>query len=99
MAVTRWKTLWRMEDMFLPPTVDYLFLHCGTNNLHSSSPKDIADGILAIGKKETGRFKGFCPWSPALRSRCIDTDKIQCSRDKGFEAENPGRFLLYGRRL
>ena len=49
MAATRWKTLWRMEDMFLPPTVDYLFVHCRTNNLHSSSPKDIADGILAIG--------------------------------------------------
>ena len=41
--------LWWMEDMLLPPTVDYLFLHCGTNNLRSLSPKDIADGILATG--------------------------------------------------
>ena len=41
--------LWRMEDMVLPPTVEYLFIHCGTNNLECSSPKDIADGILAIG--------------------------------------------------
>ena len=41
--------LWRMEDMELPPTVDYLFLHCGTNNIGSSSPNDIADGVLAIG--------------------------------------------------
>ena len=41
--------LWRMEDMELPPTVEYLFIHCGTNNLCTSSCKDIADGILATG--------------------------------------------------
>ena len=52
LAATRWKTFcggWRICCSPPPPTVDYLFLHCGTNNLHSSSHKDIADGILAIG--------------------------------------------------
>ena len=41
--------LWRMEDMDLPPTVEYLFIHYGTNNLCTSSCKDIADGILSTG--------------------------------------------------
>ena len=34
-----------MEDMELPLTVEYLFIHCGTNNLCTSSCKDIEDGI------------------------------------------------------
>ena len=51
--------LWRIEDMEFPP-VEYLFLHCGTNNMRSSSPKDIADGILSIGvmaKKQQAELK------------------------------------------
>ena len=30
-------SLWRLEDLELPPSVDFLFLHCGTNNIYSSS--------------------------------------------------------------
>ena len=41
--------LWRIEDTNLPPTLECFFVHCGTNNIGSSSPKDIADGILSIG--------------------------------------------------
>ena len=41
--------LWHMEDMDLPPTVGYLFIHYGTNNLCTSSCKDIADGMLSTG--------------------------------------------------
>ena len=41
--------LWRVEDLELPSSLTYLFLHCGTNNLSRSSPRDIADGILSIG--------------------------------------------------
>ena len=40
--------LWRMEEKELPPTVEYLFIHCETNKLCTSSCKDIADGILAL---------------------------------------------------
>ena len=81
--------LWRMEDMLLPPTVDFLFLHCGSNNLHPSSPIDIADGILAIGimaKRKRAYLK------------VIVGDFLHCDQEaisssvaeiKGFEAENP----------
>ena len=41
--------LWRIEDMLLPKSLNYLFVHCGTNNLLVSCPRDICDGILAIG--------------------------------------------------
>ena len=35
--------------MDLPTTLEVLVLHCGTNNLLFSSPKNIADGVLSIG--------------------------------------------------
>ena len=41
--------LWRVEDLELPSSLTHLFLHCGTNNLSRSSPRDIADEILSIG--------------------------------------------------
>ena len=52
--------LWRIEDLELPSSLNYLFLHCGTNNISCSSPRDIADGILSIGimaKKKLANLK------------------------------------------
>ena len=39
------------KDTNLPSTLEYFYVHCGTNNIGSSSPEDIADGILSIGIK------------------------------------------------
>ena len=70
--------LWRIEDMNLPPTLQYLFVHCGTNNIGSSSAKDIADGILSIGvmaKKQQEQFKivigGLLPCDKDVETRAI----------------------------
>ena len=42
--------LWRVEDLrHLPSTVEFLGIHCGTNNLCDSLPSNIADGVLAVG--------------------------------------------------
>ena len=41
--------LWRMEDIELPSSIEFFFIHCGTNNILSSKAEDIADGILSIG--------------------------------------------------
>ena len=42
--------LWRVEDLrHLPSTVEFLVIHCGTNNLCDSLPSNIADGVLAVG--------------------------------------------------
>ena len=52
--------LWRMEDFNLPPTVEFLVIHCGTNNLKDCQPSHIADGVLAIGvmaKKKNNNIK------------------------------------------
>ena len=70
--------LWRIEDMNLPPTLQYLFVHCGTNNIGSSSVKDIADGILSIGvmaKKQQEQLKivigGLLPCDKDVETRAI----------------------------
>ena len=42
--------LWRVEDLrHLPSTVEFLVIHCGTNNLCDSLPSNIADGVLDVG--------------------------------------------------
>ena len=41
--------LWRVENLYLPSTVEFLVIHCGTNNLCDSQPSHIADGVLAVG--------------------------------------------------
>ena len=42
--------LWRAEDLFSHPSVKYVVVHCGTNNLDHDEPKTIVDGIIKIGK-------------------------------------------------
>ena len=70
--------LWRIEDTNLPPPLEYFFVHCGTNNIGSSSPKDIADGILSIGimaKKQQEQLKivigGLFPCDKEMATRSI----------------------------
>ena len=70
--------LWRIEDTNLPPTLQYFFVYCGTNNIGSSSPKDIADGILSIGimaKKQQEQLKivigGLLPCDKEMATRSI----------------------------
>ena len=41
--------LWRVDDLYLPSTVEFLVIHCGTNNLCEIQPSHIADGVLAVG--------------------------------------------------
>ena len=41
--------LHRVEDSKMPPTVEIVIIHCGTNNLGKSPPSDIASGVLSIG--------------------------------------------------
>ena len=40
--------LWRVENMTLPSSIEYVIIHCGTNNLGHNSPVKIAEGILNI---------------------------------------------------
>ena len=40
--------LWRVYNMTLPASVEYLIIHCGTNNLGHKSPLKIAEGLINI---------------------------------------------------
>ena len=43
-------TLWRAEDLSVPPSVKCVVVHCGTSNLDQDEPKILVDGIIKIGK-------------------------------------------------
>ena len=40
--------LWRVYNMTLPASVEYIISHCGTNNLGHSSPLKIAESLINI---------------------------------------------------
>ena len=42
--------LWRAEDLSVSPSVNYVVVHCGTNNLDHDEPKIIVYGFIKIGK-------------------------------------------------
>ena len=41
--------LWRAENATLPNSLKYVVIHCGTNNIDRDQPRDIANGVIAIG--------------------------------------------------
>ena len=41
--------LWRANDIKLSDKTKYVVIHCGTNNVDSNQPADIADGIINVG--------------------------------------------------
>ena len=40
--------LWRVYNMTLPASVEYVIIHCGSNNLGYNSPLKIAEGLISI---------------------------------------------------
>ena len=42
--------LWGAKNLFISPSVKFIVVHFGTNNLDYNNPIDIAKGILNIGK-------------------------------------------------
>ena len=40
--------LWRVSNMTLPASVEYVITYCGTNNLGHNSPLKIAEGLTSI---------------------------------------------------
>ena len=42
--------LWRAKNLFIPLSVKFIVIHCGTNNLDYNDPIDNTKGILNIGK-------------------------------------------------
>jgi len=52
--------LWRSQHMYLPTSLKYIIIHCGTNDLDTSAPIVIANNIIDIGvtlkKRSPGSF-------------------------------------------
>ena len=62
--------LWRVEDLELPSSLAYLFLHCGANNISRIISRrhcrwDPFDRNHS--KKETGTFEDYSWWPSSLR--------------------------------
>ena len=39
---------WRINNMSLPPSLQYTFIHCGTNNIWHNDPEIISDGLINL---------------------------------------------------
>ena len=68
--------LWRVENGEIPRNCRYIAIHCGTNNLDRSRPKDIANGILSIGVK----FQEHIPNVRVLISGILPRDEGKSQR-------------------
>ena len=51
--------LWRVYNMTLPASVEYVIIHCGTNNLGHNSPLKIAEGLINIACILKKNYKGL----------------------------------------
>ena len=61
-GISRYKiqnVLWRVYNMTLPASVEYLIIHCGTNNLGHKSPLKIAEGLINIACILNKNYKGL----------------------------------------
>ena len=61
--------LWRVYNMTLPASVEYLIIHCGTNNLGHNSPLKIAEGLINIACILKKNYKGLHIFISCLLSR------------------------------
>ena len=40
--------LWCAKNITLPSSLEYIIIHCGTNNVGDNSPEEIAEGVINI---------------------------------------------------
>ena len=68
--------LWRAKNVFIPPSVKFIVVHCGTNNLEYNDPIDIAQGNLNIGKSRLEKD----PKSNIILTGILPRDKYKSTR-------------------
>ena len=68
--------LWRAKNLFIPPSVKFIVIHRGTNNLDYNDPIDIAKGILNIGKSLLEK----APKSNTILTGLLPRDKYKSKR-------------------
>ena len=42
--------LWRMNNLSFPPSLQYIFFHCGTNNIDNNNLEVISDGLIILAR-------------------------------------------------
>ena len=42
--------LWRINDILSPKSIRSVFIHCGTNNIDTSSTDEISEGVVTIAR-------------------------------------------------
>ena len=68
--------LWRAKNLFIPPSVKFIVVHCGTDNLDYNDPIDIAKAILSIGKSLLEK----APKSNIILTGILPHDKYKSKR-------------------
>ena len=48
--------LWRINDIVLPKSIRSVVIHCGTNNINTSSSDKISVGVVTIGRSIFHRY-------------------------------------------
>ena len=43
--------------MPLPPSLQYIFIHCGTNNIEHNDPEVISDGLINLARVIKKKYK------------------------------------------
>ena len=49
--------LWHVNNMYLSPFLQYIFIHCGTNNIGHNDPGVISDGLINLARVIKKRYK------------------------------------------
>ena len=49
--------LWRINNMSLPPSLQYIFIHCDTNNIGHNDPEVISDGLINLARVMKKKYK------------------------------------------
>ena len=79
------RVLWKAKNLFIPPSVRFIVIHCGANNLDYNDPIDIAKGILNIGKPLLEK----APKSNIILTGILPRDKYKSKkRNKLYEVNS-----------
>ena len=49
--------LWRIINMSFPLSLQYIFIHCGTNNIGHNDPEVISDGLINLARVIKKKYK------------------------------------------
>ena len=76
--------LWRVNNMSLPPFLQHIFIHCGTNNIGHNDPEVISDGLINLARDIKKKYKDV----KTIISSLLPRDKANSQKRSLFIATN-----------